>query len=225
MTFASGHIQRCEQRRCAVTLVVVRARAGFSKRQWQPRLGAIQGLDRLFSSTHSTKGAIGWCHIQPHPSRTLSTKWGSVDSESLLQMRLPDQTHARCVAPSPVIPPASRLIWRTPSAWRWSACSGEPYPRCAEPAHLPHCGQPAQRASVKPARRYAGGAAAAETVYRRPSVGQSWCRLPICAAQHDSHAQLRPQALCVRAVAHAALRARHRSITASWRGVQGGPSA
>jgi hypothetical protein len=32
--FASGHIQRCKQRRCAMALVIVRARAGFAKRQW-----------------------------------------------------------------------------------------------------------------------------------------------------------------------------------------------
>ena len=72
--FASGHIQRCEQRRCAVTLVVVRARAGFSKRQWQPRLGAIQSLDLALSSTHSTKARSGGAIYSPTTSRTLSTK-------------------------------------------------------------------------------------------------------------------------------------------------------
>jgi hypothetical protein len=99
--FASGHIQRCEQRRCAMTLVVVRARAGFAKRQWQPWLGAIQGLDLALLVHAQHQGAIRWCHIQPHHIAHLVHEMRiSGQLEGLLQMRLqakrmPDALHRR----------------------------------------------------------------------------------------------------------------------------------
>lgn len=44
-----------------------------------------------------------------------------------------------------------------------------------------------------------------------PSVGQSWCPTPhLRSPARFACAASRPRALCVRAVAHAALRARHR---------------
>ena len=56
---AGGDIQRREQRRRAIAPIVVGARLGSSIVHRQRRLGPVQGLNLLFSSTHNTSAWSG----------------------------------------------------------------------------------------------------------------------------------------------------------------------
>ena len=56
---ALKHIERREQRRDAVTLVVVGDGAGTSLLHRQPRLGAVQRLDLAFLIDRENDGVVG----------------------------------------------------------------------------------------------------------------------------------------------------------------------
>jgi hypothetical protein len=75
---AGGDVQRCEQCRRAMPLVIVRSPCGRSQRQ----LAACDPVPEsgIFSSTHNTMAISGGAMYSPTMSRTLSTNIGSVDS-------------------------------------------------------------------------------------------------------------------------------------------------
>ena len=56
---ACGDVEGCEEGGGAVPLVVVRHGAGSALLEWEAGLGAVQSLDRLFSSKEKTTALSG----------------------------------------------------------------------------------------------------------------------------------------------------------------------
>ena len=76
-------IQRGEQRRRAVALVVVGHGAEAAFLQRQARLGAVERLDLAFLVDAKHDGMGGWIDIEPTTSCSLAAKSGSVESLKL----------------------------------------------------------------------------------------------------------------------------------------------
>ena len=77
---AVGDVERREQAGDAVAGVVVGAPFGHARHHRQHRLGPVQRLHLVFSSTHSTTAFSGGLWYRPTTSTTLSTNSGSVES-------------------------------------------------------------------------------------------------------------------------------------------------
>jgi hypothetical protein len=99
---AARHVERGEQRRCAVALVVVRHGSGPPLLQRQARLGAIQAWIWFFSSSESTS-AVRRIEKRPTTSMTFSTNRFSFDSLNVL---------ARCG----LRPWALQILWHVRTA-------------------------------------------------------------------------------------------------------------
>src|SRR6478752_10493513 len=75
---AFQHIKRCEQRRDAMTLVVVCDGAGTSLLHRQPRLGAVQRLDLAFLIDRENDGVVGRVDVEADDLFELGRKLGIV---------------------------------------------------------------------------------------------------------------------------------------------------
>src|ERR1700726_208074 len=103
---AFQHIKRCEQRRDAMTLVVVCDGAGTSLLHRQPRLGAVQRLDLAFLIDRENDGVVGRVDVEADDLFELGRKLGIVGQlEPADQMRpqamsTPDPLHRTDADPS-----------------------------------------------------------------------------------------------------------------------------
>lgn len=80
---AGGNLQRCEQGRCAVPIIIVGAAFGLAGPPGQDRLAAIQRLDLalLVHAEDDGPRPLWWMEVAADDvSRTFSTKNGSVES-------------------------------------------------------------------------------------------------------------------------------------------------
>ena len=97
---AFQHIKRCEQRRDAMTLVVVCDGAGTSLLHRQPRLGAVQRLDLAFLIDRENDGVVGRVDVEADDLFELGRKLGIVGQlEPADQMR-PQAMSTPAVAPN-----------------------------------------------------------------------------------------------------------------------------
>src|ERR1700723_262895 len=103
---AFQHIKRCEQRRDAMTLVVVCDGASTSLLHRQPRLGAVQRLDLAFLIDRENDGVVGRVDVEADDLFELGRKLGIVGQlEPADQMRpqamsTPDPLHRTDADPS-----------------------------------------------------------------------------------------------------------------------------
>ena len=98
---AGGDVERGEQGRRPVPLVIVGHRAGATLLQRQSRLGAVERLDLALLVDREHQRLVRWVEIKPNDVLNLLTKLRVVgELEAARQMRLepvrrPDALHAR----------------------------------------------------------------------------------------------------------------------------------
>src|SRR5579883_1473392 len=98
---ASGYVQRSEQRRHAVTLVIMGLARRYARAQWQNRLCAVECLDLTFLIHAEHDGVVWRTHVQPDDiPHLLHELWIFGDLKVLHPMWLqtecvPDAHHCR----------------------------------------------------------------------------------------------------------------------------------